>query len=219
MDLHELPGSRGEHRLQEQLGSASRARAFYLHQVLDHLNPSMREFLVEQEMFFVASADGRGECDCSFRAGEKGFVRVLGERAMLYPEYRGNGVHASLGNITENAHVGLLFIDFFRDGIGLHVNGRASVWTHDALLAAPHLPPVWRSDLAAETQGPPQLWVLVEVEEAYIHCSKHVPLLARLSKEIEWGTDNPVKKGGDYFHAKECARPWAEVPPKVVTPT
>ena len=63
-------------------------------------------------MFFLATADGHGECDVSFRAGEAGFVHVLDEKILVYPEYRGNGVMASLGNITENPHAGLLFIDF-----------------------------------------------------------------------------------------------------------
>jgi hypothetical protein len=53
------------------------------------------------------------------------------------------------------------------------------------------------------------MWVVVEVEEAYVHCAKHIPLLARLPKDIDWGTDEPRKKGGDYFHARGCARPWA----------
>jgi hypothetical protein len=58
-------------------------------------------------------------------------VRVLDEGHLAYPEYRGNGVLASLGNISENPHVGLLMIDFVRDLIGLHVNGRAQIVEDD----------------------------------------------------------------------------------------
>src|SRR6516225_9047377 len=93
-----LPGSRGEHELQERYGTRSRAEAFYKRQVLSYLNPNMRTFIASQEMFFLATADGHGECDVSFRAGEPGFVHVLNERTLLLPEYRGNGVLASLGN-------------------------------------------------------------------------------------------------------------------------
>ena len=208
MYAHPFPGSEGEHRLQERLGSASRARAFYEKQMLDHLTPSMREFIAEREMFFLATADGRGECDCSFRAGERGLVQVLDEHTLVYPEYRGNGVYGSLGNITENPHVGLLFIDFFQDRVGLHVNGRARL----------HFP----TDPAGQQAGDaspqavppgvgrrPELWVMVKVEEAYIHCSKHIPLLVKVPRPIDWGTDDPRKKGGDFFHAKHCDRPWA----------
>jgi uncharacterized protein len=88
------------------------ARAFYRHQVLDHLNAAMRAFVARQEMMFVATSDAKGEADSSFRAGHPGFVKVLDERTVLYPEYRGNGVMASLGNILEDPHVELLFVGF-----------------------------------------------------------------------------------------------------------
>ena len=104
-------GSCGEHDLQERYGNRKRADAFYKHQMLSYLNPQMRTFIARQEMFFLSTADGHGECDVSFRAGEAGFVHVLDEKILVYPEYRGNGVMASLGNITENSHAGLLFVD------------------------------------------------------------------------------------------------------------
>ena len=59
----DLPGSQGEHELQESLGTLKRARAFYNNQVLDHVNPQMCEFLARQEMMFVATADTAGNCD------------------------------------------------------------------------------------------------------------------------------------------------------------
>jgi predicted pyridoxine 5'-phosphate oxidase superfamily flavin-nucleotide-binding protein len=205
------PGSRGEHLMQERQGSVSRAQAFCQKQMLGRLNVPMQEFVREQTMFFLASAEVHGECDCSFRAGDKGFVLVLDERTLAYPEYRGNGVYASLGNISENGHVGLLFVDFFRHTIGLHVNGKASVRSTEEMARAHPLPP----DPPAAAPGVgrrPELWVVVEVEEAYIHCSKHIPLLFRLPKETDWGTDDVRKKGGDYFGAKQCERPWTEAP-------
>ena len=115
------PGSAGEHVLQQTYGTRARAESFYRNQVLEQLNLVMQEFIARQEMVFIATADAGGECDSSFRAGRPGFVRVLDERTMAYPEYRGNGVLASLGNISENAHVGMLFLDFFDSTIGLHV--------------------------------------------------------------------------------------------------
>jgi hypothetical protein len=102
-----MPGSRAEFELQERYCTRARAEAFYSKQILCYLNPQMRSFIARQEMFFLATADLHGECDVSFRAGEAGFVHVLGERLLGYPEYRGNGVMASLANITENPHAGL----------------------------------------------------------------------------------------------------------------
>jgi uncharacterized protein len=208
------PGSAGERTLQERLGTATRARAFYDNQMLDRLTPAMRDFIGRQEMMWVATADAHGDCDCSFRAGPPGFVRALGERRVAYPEYRGNGVLASLGNLSENPHIGLLFLDFFETTVGLHVNGRAGVLENAELLRDENIgDEAWASLLTAGGQYA-ERWVVVEVTEAYMHCAKHVPLLAKLAKEIEWGTDDVRKKGGDVFGAKGEERPWTwEAPP------
>jgi predicted pyridoxine 5'-phosphate oxidase superfamily flavin-nucleotide-binding protein len=202
-----VPGSDGEHRLQEQYGTQARARAFYDHQMLDRLSASMCGFIARQAMLFIATADGHGECDCSFRAGPPGFVQVLGPKTLLYPEYRGNGVLASLGNIAENAHIGMLFVDFVDSTVGLHVNGRAAIVENDDLDVA-SLPDTVREALAVTGGRTPERWVAVAVEEAYIHCSKHVPALVKFDKTIHWGTDDRAKKGGDYFRVKHAPRPW-----------
>lgn len=197
------PGSAGERLLQRRLGTSDRAERFYDEQMLDHLNDRMREFVQRQEMFFLATADGSGECDSSFRAGPPGFLQVLSERALAYPEYRGNGVHASLGNIGENPHLGIMLIDFTRSRIGLHINGRATVIPDEEIRASyPHLP----EDPVPGRRA--QMWVHVEVEEAYIHCAKHIPQLAKAPRRTarDWGTDDYKRKGGDFFGAARDSR-------------
>lgn len=54
-----IPGSDGEHRLQEKYGKTTHAMAFYKHQVLDHLNTAMQAFLARQEMMYVGTADAK----------------------------------------------------------------------------------------------------------------------------------------------------------------
>ncbi|MBA3743010.1 pyridoxamine 5'-phosphate oxidase family protein [Sporichthya sp.] len=198
-----LPGSEGEHAVQEQWDAVDRARTFYDRQMLDHLNEAMREFIARQEMVFVATADSRGECDSSFRAGEPGFVVVLDEKTVVYPELRGNGVYASLGNIAENAHVGLMFVDFFDDLIGLHVNGSATIVEHEALLGDERVTVPLLEMLTRQGGRRPERWVAVQVHEAYIHCSKHIPRLTKVDRPVDWGTDDAKRKGGDYFGVAE----------------
>jgi predicted pyridoxine 5'-phosphate oxidase superfamily flavin-nucleotide-binding protein len=193
------PGSAGEHVLQRRFGTADRAATFYRNQVLDHLSERMVAFVRRMEMAFVATADAHGECDCSIRCGPPGFVHVLSDRQLCYPEYRGNGVMASLGNLSENGHVGLLFVDFQRDCVGLHVNGRAAIVETDAMQARPGLPERLWDDCQLRGGRRPERWVVLDVTEAYIHCAKHLPMLAPVPKRIAWGTDDPVAKGGDYF--------------------
>lgn len=209
-----LPGSAGEHELQERHGTLRRASAFYDKQMLDHLNPLMRDYVARQELAFIATADSHGNCDCSLRAGPPGFVHVLDERTLIYPELRGNGVMASLGNISENPHVALLFADFCTTTVGLHVNGQATIVEDSAVraFAAPLSRLSGRELPLGEPAGAraaPERWVLVEVEEAYIHCSKHIPLMRRADKRIEWATDDEARKGGDHFAAKHSPRPWS----------
>jgi hypothetical protein len=127
-------------------------------------------------------------------------VQVLDGTRLTWPEYRGNGVMASLGNISENGHVGLLFVDFVKDFIGLHVNGRAAV-LEDA--AARTAYPQLHADTAPGRRA--ERWVLVEVEEAYIHCAKHIPRMAKAPRQRAWGTDDARRKGGDFFKAAAVA--------------
>ncbi|MGW7001892.1 pyridoxamine 5'-phosphate oxidase family protein [Streptomyces sp. NPDC054933] len=198
--------------MQRELGTVARADRFYEEQVRDRLNAKMREFMARQEMLFLSTADRNGECDSTFRAGPPGFIQVLDDRTVAYPEYRGNGVMASLGNIQENPHVGILMIDFSRDRIGLHVNGRARLVPDDLMrVAHPDLP------VDPVPGRRPQVWVEVTVMEAYIHCSKHIPRLVKAplrtaapttdgDGEQVWGTDDVKRKGGDYFGVAAEAR-------------
>ncbi|MBB5913632.1 hypothetical protein BJY24_002499 [Nocardia transvalensis] len=194
-------GSDGERELQDRFGTRDRAERFADDQVLDRLNATMLDFVRRIDMAFIATADRHGECDASFRAGRPGFLHIVDDRTLAYPEYRGNGVMASLGNILENPHVGILLIDFTHDRIGLHINGSARI-VGDAALRhrVPDLPQAERGRVA-------ERWVVVDVEEAYIHCRKHIPhLVPGTREERQWGTDNPAAKGGDYFGAKAETR-------------
>lgn len=188
------PGSPGEHELQIELGTQDRAAKFYDEQMLDYLNTAMIEFVRKQEMAFISTSDAQGECDASFRAGSPGFLHVIDERTLAYPEYRGNGVVASMGNIRENPHIGILLIDFVDALIGLHINGRATVMP-DYLLRDTV------DDLPLEMRKV-ESWVVVDVKEAYIHCRKHIPRFVPAERTRHWGTDDPGAKGGDYFGAK-----------------
>ena len=99
-----------------------------------------REFTEEDKSFvqrcstvFVATADADGHPDCSYKGGLPGFVRVLDERNLAFPDYDGNGMYRTWGNVLVNPHVGLLFIDF-EESRRIRVNGSARVREDDPLL-------------------------------------------------------------------------------------
>lgn len=185
----ERPGSDGEKELQERFDSKERALQFYEDSMHDHLTQVMCEFVEERIMFFLATADADGNTDCSPRVGPRGFVTVLDDERLVYPEYRGNGVNASLGNMVENSHATLVFVDWWESTVGLHVNGQTSI--------REDVPGVESSVDATKA------WVEVEVEEAYIHCSKHIPKLSIEEFSPPWGTDDPTAKSSGFFAKEE----------------
>jgi PPOX class probable FMN-dependent enzyme len=128
---------------------------------LDHLDRHCRDFIARSPIALIATADAQGRCDCSPRGGPPGFARVLDERRLVIPDYTGNRRQDSHTNILENPHAGLLFL---LPGMGetLRVNGRASVSRDPDLL----------EDLPTGGTKPPRLALLVEVQQAYLHCAK-----------------------------------------------
>jgi predicted pyridoxine 5'-phosphate oxidase superfamily flavin-nucleotide-binding protein len=96
-----------------------------------------RAFIERMDMFFLATADAENRPQCSYKGGEPGFVRVVDERTVAFPNYDGNGMYLSMGNLAVNPQVGMLFIDFVSERPSrLRLNGTASIDEHDDLLAA-----------------------------------------------------------------------------------
>ena len=106
---------------------------------------------------------------------------------------------ASVGNILENPHIGLLFLDYAETRVGLHVNGRARALDARDIPALSNLPSLIVD--AANRTGAyrAEAWIVIDVEEAYIHCSRHVPLMKRLDQHMERSTDEGMVKGRDFF--------------------
>ena len=94
-----------------------------------------RAFIGRMDMFFLATADTEGRPQCSYKGGEPGFVRVLDERTVAFPNYDGNGMYLSIGNLLANPHVGMLFIDFASARPSrLRLNGNTSIDERDELM-------------------------------------------------------------------------------------
>ena len=79
---------------------------------VDRIGEAERAFIESRDMFFLATCDHHGQPTCSYRGGDPGFVRVLDEHSIAFPNYDGNGQYLSMGNLLKNPTVGLLFIDF-----------------------------------------------------------------------------------------------------------
>jgi predicted pyridoxine 5'-phosphate oxidase superfamily flavin-nucleotide-binding protein len=93
-----------------------------------------RAFIERAPFFFLATASPDGAPDCSYKGGLPGFVRIVDRHTLAFPDYDGNGMFRSMGNLTANPKVGLLFVDFERGG-RVRVNGSATLSATDPLLA------------------------------------------------------------------------------------
>ena len=111
---------------------ADRIEEVLLH---DRFDPNDRAFVESRDMFFLATADEQGRPQVSYKGGDVGFVKVVDDATLAFPNYNGNGMYLSMGNIAANPHVGMLFIDFERRH-RMRVNGEASIRMEDPLVAA-----------------------------------------------------------------------------------
>lgn len=126
----------GSRRLQDSFDSrrlADRLAAVTLHREFAEED---RAFIEEADFFLLATADAAGRPDCSFKGGSPGFVRVTAADELTFPDYDGNGMFRSLGNITINPAVGLLFIKMGGQPKRLRVNGQAWLVQDEPLLRA-----------------------------------------------------------------------------------
>lgn len=155
----------GNRALQAEFDSgriASRLESF----VRTEFSEPDREFIESSIFFFLATADAEGRPDCSYRGGPAGFVRVTGPSELAFPDYDGNGMFRSLGNLTVNPHLGMLFIAMNGRPHRLRVNGRARVYRDDPLLA--------------EMVGA-QLIVRVRARAIFPNCPRYIPHLQVLA--------------------------------------
>jgi predicted pyridoxine 5'-phosphate oxidase superfamily flavin-nucleotide-binding protein len=158
-------------------------------------SPDDKAFIESAPYFFLATADAQGRPDCSFKGGMPGFVRVTGPSELAFPDYDGNGMFKSLGNILVNAEVGLLFIAMHGKPQRLRVNGRATVAHDDPLIG--------------ETVGA-QLMVRVAARAIFPNCPRYIPVMQLTEPSIytpRAGQEppEPAWKGFDAF--KDCVHP------------
>jgi predicted pyridoxine 5'-phosphate oxidase superfamily flavin-nucleotide-binding protein len=148
----------GSRRLQDRFDTRRMADVLEARKVVDRIAPDDRAFIEARDMFFLATADAEGRPTCSYKGGDPGFVRVLDERTIAFPNYDGNGMYLSLGNALVNPDVGLLFLDWERQH-RLRLEGEATLHEDDPLL--PEYPEA-------------QLIVRVAVRAVYPNCPRYI---------------------------------------------
>ncbi|MCA0406257.1 MAG: pyridoxamine 5'-phosphate oxidase family protein [Proteobacteria bacterium] len=168
-------GHPGEKELRQRYGSDARLDDFTLR---DRIEPfvagKLAIFVEAQPFFFIATSNAQGHCDASFRGTERGAdgamlpaVKLVNPRRLIFPDYPGNGFFNSLGNILENPHIGLLFINFeFQRRV--RINGTAQLIEADDAARA-----LWPRARAV---------VQVDVEQCYDNCAARIPRMVTVPR-------------------------------------
>jgi predicted pyridoxine 5'-phosphate oxidase superfamily flavin-nucleotide-binding protein len=153
-----------------------------------------KAFIESRIFFFLATATREGYPTCNLKGGPAGFVRVIGPDELAFPDYDGNGMFLSLGNIATNPQIGLLFIDFEKPK-RLRVEGVASVSNDDPLIK--------------HTVGA-QLMVRMQVRAIFPNCPRYIPTMKLIERSIytpRAGFDAPEPVWKSFPEFKDAVHP------------
>ena len=155
--------------------------------VTETINDEQKALIESANMFFLATCDHRGLPTCSYKGGDPGFVRVVDEKTIAFPNYDGNGKYQSMGNLLKNPNVGILFVDF-EGQQRLRLQGVATISEDDELLAEyPESQFIVRVDLTEVYKNCPRYVHKYQLVET----SAFVPRAGQVTPEPEW------KKSGE----------------------
>jgi predicted pyridoxine 5'-phosphate oxidase superfamily flavin-nucleotide-binding protein len=156
----------GSRRLQDQFDT--RRLADRLVERLDHdlITPQDAAFIARMNMFFLATADAGGQPQCSYKGGDPGFLRVVDEHTLAFPNYDGNGMYLSIGNLVVNPQISLLLVDF-ENPSRLRIEGVASIDEDDELKT--HYPGA-------------QFVVRIEVRRIFPNCPRYIHRMTQVER-------------------------------------
>ncbi|HMO54805.1 MAG TPA: pyridoxamine 5'-phosphate oxidase family protein, partial [Tepidiformaceae bacterium] len=176
----------GSREVQDRFDTRRLADAISSRTVHDVITERDRAFIERMDMFFIASQGANGNLDCSYKGGEPGFVKVLDEHTVAFPNYDGNGQYMTAGNIIETGRVGLLFIDF-QNQWRMRLNGTASIDFDDPLKEA------WPEA---------QFVVRVHAEEVFPNCPRYIHKMELVERSVfvpRAGCETPDPDWKDHF--------------------
>lgn len=146
--------------LQDKFRSRSLADQLVKTRRHQEFSDSDREIINKAPLFFLATASAEGFPDCSVKGGNPGFVKILNSTMLVFPDYDGNGMYRSLGNINANPNIGMLFLEYEGGRRKLRINGHATISEEP--------------DFMNQLPGA-KLAILVKVRDIFPNCPRYVP--------------------------------------------
>jgi hypothetical protein len=132
------------------------------------VTPELREFLGEQQSFFLATANAEGQPSIQHRGGPKGFLRVIDDKTLGFADFRGNRQYISTGNLAENPKVHLFLIDYAHQR-RIKIWGEAKVVEDDPALLARLMPSGY--------DARPERAFIITITAWDTNCPQHIPQL------------------------------------------
>lgn len=155
---------------------------------ISHIDSHISNYLSKSSLFFLATSAADGRADVSPRGDTAGFVKVLNEKHLAFPDRPGNRRIDSLTNIIENDQIGMIFIIPGLNEV-LRINGRAVITRNEEFINS--------QEWSGKTSG---LAVVVEVAECFIHCPRAFKQAGLWSTD-DWTPEEEQPSVGDMFKA------------------
>ncbi len=162
--MHSFTYTEAARSLQDRFDTRNLADAELAVIVHDELTPQDKGFVSSAEFFWLASVDDKGSPTVSFKGGAPGFVHILDDRTLVFPNYDGNGMYYSMGNVATTSSIGMLFMAFDRPA-RLRVQGQATLTDVPAM--------VGRFPGA-------QFAIRVEITALITNCPRYIPRMTRV---------------------------------------
>lgn len=143
---------------------------------IKHIDQHAQAFIESSRLFFLSSTTQDGLLDISPRGGEAGFVKVLDDKTLAFPDSPGNNRLDTLTNLITNPGVGLLFLVPGIEDV-VRVKGTASIHIDDEIRA-----------LCLDGKTKPKLVIKVNVNSLLFHCPK------ALMKSKIWNSESFVER-------------------------
>ncbi|MEX2373867.1 MAG: MSMEG_1061 family FMN-dependent PPOX-type flavoprotein [Dehalococcoidia bacterium] len=159
-----------EEQLREVLGKTPRGS---LAKAIDHIDEHFAGFIAKSPFVLIGSSDGAGNQDVSPKGDPAGFVQMLDQHTLAIPDRPGNRRGDTFSNVLQDPHVALFFlVPGVRET--LRVQGTATIvrdlWLRERMTVQGHVP---------------ELALVVDVAEAFMHCAKCV-VRSHLWEHEDW---------------------------------
>jgi predicted pyridoxine 5'-phosphate oxidase superfamily flavin-nucleotide-binding protein len=178
----------GMRELQDRYGGRKVADAIEKHRKHVTFSPEDKQFVEALPFFFLATSFGDA-VDCSMKSGHPGFLEVVSDNQIQWPDYDGNRMYRSLGNIQRNPNVGMLFVKFDGESTRLRLTGKAELIEDRSSFE--HLPGALRL-------------IRVTAQYIYYNCPRSVPKMEMVEHSVYLPRQNytpptPEWKTRDYI--------------------